>query len=57
MLKDNTILCVYFLPHVRVQGIHLLDSLDDGTDMVDPDPFLMLNTPTVDLDTSAVSQE
>ncbi len=27
----------------RVHGLHLLDSMDDGTDMIDPDPFLMLD--------------
>lgn len=32
----------------RVRGIHLLDSMEDGTEMVAPDPFLALNAPAVE---------
>lgn len=34
--------------HCRVSGIHLLDSMEDGTEMVAPDPFLGLNSTTPD---------
>ncbi len=29
----------------RVRGIHLLDSMEDGTEMVAPDPFLAASLP------------
>ena len=38
----------------RVQGIHLLDTMDDGTEMVAPDPFLPSFSPQQqDVDTSS----
>lgn len=33
-------------PHLEVRGVHLLDSMEDGTEMVAPDPFLGLNVST-----------
>ena len=35
---------MFFFALFRVRGIHLLDSMEDGTEMVAPDPFLGLST-------------
>lgn len=32
----------------RVRGYHLLDTLDDGTEMAEPDPFLMVSSSLVE---------
>ncbi len=41
----------------RVHGLHLLDSMDDGTDMIDPDPFLMLDVLSDFVPSTEPSQE
>ena len=49
---------VFISSSFRVRGIHLLDSMEDGTEMVAPDPFLSLDAPaTEDLESHAHSNE
>jgi len=36
---------------LRVQGVHLLDTMDDGTEMVAPDSFLTSCSPQQDAKT------
>ena len=53
MSKTSCTNSVKFVPP-RVSGIHLLDNMEDGTEMVAPDPFLGL-TPTPDDETQRSS--
>ena len=49
-----TFITLLYLFVFRVQGIHLLDTMDDGTEMVAPDPFLPSFSPQQqDVDTSS----